>query len=118
MQNSTTYTAIIGAALRKARERGDREQSEIAASLGLTQSSYSRIESGQTSITMVQLSRICQVLDIRPEMFVGEVERVKLGLIHQGVTVHTDKQSAIGDGVTNVLLGAALLAVITQLIRN
>ena len=118
IQHITTYNGIIGAVLRSRREQIGLEQSQIAQRLGLTQSSYSRIESGKTSLTLIQLADIAPKIGLNPQDFIAQVESIKLNMQHQGIDVSRDKDPILGKGVTNILIGAALLAVVTQMIRK
>lgn len=118
IQHITTYNGIVGAVLRQRREQMGLEQSQIAQKLGLTQSSYSRIESGKTSLTLVHLSDIAPHFGLSPQSLVAQVESIKLDMQRQGITVSPEKEPGLGDGVTNVLIGAALLTLVTQMLRN
>jgi len=114
----TTYNGIVGAVLRQRREQMGLEQSQIAQRLGLTQSSYSRIESGKTSLTLLQLSDMAQHFGMNPHGFVAQVEHIKIDMQRQGIEVSPEKAPGLGEGVTNLLIGATLLAVVTQMMRN
>ena len=52
--------------LRKARMKKKLSQENIADHLGITQSSYAKIEKGQTHLTLHNLLKICGCLDINP----------------------------------------------------
>jgi len=114
----TTYNGIVGAVLRRRREQIGLDQAELAKRLGFTQSSYSRIESGKTSLTLMQLNDIAPHLSLDSESFIRQVESIKLNLARQGVNVSRKKEPGLGEGVTNLLIGATLLAIVTQMMRN
>lgn len=118
IQHITTYNGIVGAVLRGRREQMGLEQAQIAQRLGLTQSSYSRIESGKTSLTLVQLSDMAPHFGLNPHSFIAQVERIKSDMERQGIVVSPDKEPGLGEGVTNILIGATLLAVVSQMLRK
>jgi len=118
IQHVTTYNGIIGAVLRGHREQLGLEQAQIAQRLGLTQSSYSRIENGKTSLTLVQLSNMAPTFKLTPNSFIAQVENIKLNMERQGIAVTPEKESGLGEGITNILIGAALLAIVTQMMRK
>ena len=114
----TTYNNIVGAVLRGRREEIGLEQADLANRLQLTQSSYSRIENGKTSLTLIQLNNIAPHLRLTPQTFMAQVESVKSNMERQGIEVSPNKSASIGEGITNLLLGAALLTLVTQMIRK
>jgi len=118
IHNVTTYNGIIGALLRRRREQLGLEQGTISQKIGLTQSSYSRIESGKTSLTLAQLSAISPHYSVRPADFIDQVEQVKMNMKRQGIDVVEEPTTKVASGVTNILIGAALLAVVAQLIKK
>lgn len=116
--HSTTYNGIVGAVLRGRREFLKLEQADMAAQLGLTQSSYSRMENGKTSLTLVQLSGIAPILKFSSSEFLKHVEKIRSDMERQGISVSPEKEPIISEGITNILLGTALLAVVTQMMRR
>jgi transcriptional regulator with XRE-family HTH domain len=52
--------------LRKARVKKKLSQENLADYLGMTQSSYAKIEKGQTHLTLNNLFKICKCLEIDP----------------------------------------------------
>lgn len=106
-----TYTALLGQILQHHRQRLGLQQSDVAAVLGILQPAYSRIEKGDTSITVAQLRIVARKLRMAPAQIIHETEQWVQQLRTQGVTVTDDKevpQAAllIGLGV----LAAALIA--------
>ena len=118
IHNVTTYNGIIGALLRRRREQLGLEQGTISQKIGLTQSSYSRIESGKTSLTLAQLSAISPHYSVRPADFIDQAEQVKMNMKRQGIDVVEEPTTKVASGVTNILIGAALLAVVAQLVKK
>lgn len=97
------YNALIGHILQKQREQLGRSQFEVAQSVGLTQSAYSRVESGQTALTVTLLRALANALGKTTDEILFEADSLEKALIKQGVGVPMDKPS------DNVELKAALL---------
>jgi transcriptional regulator with XRE-family HTH domain len=116
LQPETTYPAILGRVLTEMRSRLGVDQAELASRLGLNQSSWSRIERGETAVNIEQLTQIAEVLRVRPGTIVADADRAKDVLEKQGVKVHRmrvsmNKDSGQQTGKTNgmAMLGAAAL---------
>ena len=90
----------------------------MAKKVDLTQPSYSRIESGKTSLTLVQLNDFAPYFKLTPLSFISHVENIKNDMVRQGINVSPKKVPNMGEGVTNLLIGAALLAIVTQMMKR
>jgi transcriptional regulator with XRE-family HTH domain len=64
----------LGKKIKEARLVKDICQEYMAIQLGITQAAYSKIENGQTQITVVRLLDICRILEIDPRITIEEVE--------------------------------------------
>lgn len=106
-----TYTALLGQILQHHRQRLGLQQSDVAAALGILQPAYSRIEKGDTSITVAQLRIVARRLGMKPGQIIFDAEQWAQNLQRQGVTVTDEKevpQAALLIGLG--ILAAALLA--------
>lgn len=56
----------VGTKIRKLRELKDYTQEYMASSLGITQSTYAKIEKNETPISLSRLDEIAKVLEIDP----------------------------------------------------
>ena len=56
----------IGVKIRKMRELRNLTQDFMAKGLGITQETYSRLETGQTKINMKRIEDIAKILDVDP----------------------------------------------------
>src|SRR4051812_48990410 len=65
----------LGGMLRVARERSGLRQVEVADALGVPQSVVSKYESGERGVDVVELIRICHVLQLDPSEVVRRIER-------------------------------------------
>jgi transcriptional regulator with XRE-family HTH domain len=64
----------LGKKIKEARLMKDICQEYMAVQLGITQAAYSKIENGQTQITVVRLLNICRILEIDPKVAIEEQE--------------------------------------------
>lgn len=104
------YSALLGYVLKQHRLRKQVDQQSIAAALGLSQSAYSRIESGDTNLSAWQLRLCASQLGLRPSQLLAEVEARESLLATQGVSVVAEKRA----NPAAVLLGLALLAALVS----
>lgn len=72
----------IGQKIRKVRESQDLSQEYVATQLGMSQSAYSRIESGETSIDFPRLEEIAKVLKARAVDIVTYGENQVFNVMH------------------------------------
>lgn len=104
------YSALIGQLLKAYRVRGGVHQETLAVALGLSQSAYSRLESGDTNITAWQL-RVCAAqLGLVPSRILAEVEAYEGSLRAQGVKVVAEKKTNPVAALVGLALLAALLS--------
>lgn len=75
MKKSQENTALIGNKIRHIRELKDYTQEFLAETLQISQSSYARIETGTTDLTITRLYQISDVLGVTPSEFLGFDER-------------------------------------------
>lgn len=105
----TTYPAIVGRVLASTREVFPLEQSELAARLGINQSTWSRIERGETALTVEQLAKAATALGTTAGRILIDADNAVEGLREQGVKVHFGRpKGAAKTGMA--LIGLAALA--------
>lgn len=109
-----TYTALLGQVLQFHRQRAGLQQNDVASALGILQPAYSRIEKGDTAMTVAQLRIVARSLGMAPAQILHEVEQWVQQLRIQGVHVTDEKEVPkaallIGLGI----LAAAMLAIST-----
>jgi transcriptional regulator with XRE-family HTH domain len=105
------YTTLVGRLLQHYRQQRGLQQADVAAALGILQPAYSRIEKGDTSITVTQLRIVARALNMRASRILDEADRWTQTLRTQGVMVTDEKevpQAALLVGLG--ILAAALLA--------
>ena len=103
------YSALVGKILTQQRERQSIKQGELAAVLGLSQSAYSRLESGDSVLNVSQLRNACGHLKIMPSFVLDLADQYEAQLRRQGVDIILEKPTnpaaiAIGLGLLAALL--------------
>lgn len=104
-----TYPALVGKVLAHRRKTLNIEQGKVAADLGLSQSAYSRLESGESVLNVSQLHNVAGQLGMRPAQVLSLADRYAAQLEQQGVNIIAEKQNnsaaiAIGLGLLAALL--------------
>jgi transcriptional regulator with XRE-family HTH domain len=102
------YTALVGQVLLRHRGRMELDQNDLAEALNASQSAYSRIEQGDTTISISQLRVIARRLRIRPGDILSEADGLAEQLRAQGVDVSDEK----GINPAAVMIGLGILAAI------
>ncbi len=103
----TTYSRIVGAIIVALRKDAKIEQEEMANELSLSQSAWSRVETGTTQITVAQLAQAARVLKKRPWEILRRVDVLVEQVERAGVAV----EDRIDEQMSNVaiIIGAAAL---------
>jgi transcriptional regulator with XRE-family HTH domain len=104
---ATTYPSIVGKVLTDFRSQRGMQQKDMAAAVGLTQATWSRIESGQTSVTLEHLRSAAKTLEMSPSQILALADQTELEAQFSGVSVVETKSSDIHPGLV-LLAGAAL----------
>jgi transcriptional regulator with XRE-family HTH domain len=105
------YSALIGGVVQNQRKFIGLAQGELARQLGFSQSAYSRIESGDTVMSVTQLRQIASLIGTSAQNILNQADAIAFQLHSQGVQVtHEKKGNSAAILVGLGLLGAALLA--------
>lgn len=117
LKPATTYPAIIGNILSQLRNERGLDQAQLAQIVGVTQSTWSRIERGLSGLTVDQLAAAAQALDVKPEQILTWADQATGRLAKQGVKVELKRTSSdLGPGL--VLIGAAALGLLLAAILS
>lgn len=117
LKPATTYPAVLGKVLSYLRAQKGLDQARLAQAAGITQSTWSRIENGQSALTVDQLARAATVLRIRTEQILALANQSVENLERQGIRVELKRPSeAVSEGL--VLISAAALAVLLVVILS
>lgn len=107
MQPETSYPAILGRILEYFRKDIGLDQKDVADRLGITQSAWSRIERGQSGISMEQLLKVSEILGTQPHKIIADTDKASSKLEQDGITVHPNVISKPNN--TMAMLGLAAL---------
>jgi len=104
----TTYQAIVGEVIVQHRKTKKLNQDDLAQKAGMSQSAWSRVEKGETSLSLEQLAKVSHALNLKPHELIAEADKVREELEKNKVKVADNKSEAAGW----LLLGAAAIALI------
>jgi len=121
--NQTTYSAVLGVVLTNARKERSIEQGEMAKRMGLSQASYSRLESGKSSLSVDQLYMAAGALRVKPEEITARLNNTITQLRESDVKVvplirGNATGAKEGNEVGALVAGAALGALVFGLFSN
>lgn len=101
-----TYPALVGKTLAQQREARGIKQGDLAIALGMSQSAYSRLESGESVLNLSQLRNVAAQLGLQPAYVLKLADQYEGQLRQQGVDVLSEKQ----DNSAAIAIGLGLLA--------
>ena len=108
------YTALVGQVVANQRERLRLQQGALAAALGLSQSAYSRIETGDTTMSMSQLNALSQHLRILPSEILRRADALVIQLQAQGVEIISERPTDRAPLLIGLGILAALMLSVSQ----
>jgi transcriptional regulator with XRE-family HTH domain len=100
------YPVLVGQIVQAHRNRLGLHQSQVASAMGLSRSAYSRIETGDTSMSLSQLRPLARSLGFASSQLLAEVDNYANQLEAGGVSVPDVK--AVNPAA--LLIGLGLLA--------
>jgi len=106
-----TYAVLVGRIVEHFRKQAKMHQETMANAIGVSQSAYSRLEQGQSGMSVTQLWMIAVQLKTTPAALLHHTEQYANQLRAQGVEITSDKAESPAGGVL-IALGilAALIA--------
>ena len=107
-----TYSGVLGAVLARHRDARGLTQGQLAEAVGLSQSAWSRVENGATSMTADQLALAAAALRSSPGALVADADATAASLRRRGVDVVPSRADKALDGAVVVLGLAALLSLV------
>lgn len=115
----TTFPAVLGAVLVKLRTEKGMKQGDLAAAIGLGASTWSRIEKGDSGLSIDQLRLVAKALDVTPGLILEMVETAEKEVADHGIRIEPSWSSLIPAlGLAVPLLGPALSVLIAVAITN
>ncbi len=128
-QGNTTYPALVGNVLAQLRKEKGIGQAEFGALVGIGQSTWSRIEKGESALTIEQLAKAAFHLDLAPHEFLAVVDGARDNLEGQGIGTLLDRIGAnnmallgsipiVGPSLTAVLSGVSTYRQYSEIFRK
>jgi len=108
LRTVTSYPAIVGQVLSELRRRSGIDQAELANSVGVTQSTWSRIENGASALTIEQLAIAADALGVKRSEILELADQSVNELKSRGIEIE-DKRISGGLDKGLVILGAAAI---------
>ena len=112
MQPSTTYVALVGTVIARLRRLANLQQAVLAAQVGVNQSSWSKIERGETAISVEYLAMLAPVLKVRPAEVLAAVDRTVAHAEAQGIVVLAFRGDLSAEALQGQLSSRALVALV------
>lgn len=115
MKSETTYQAVLGRLIAQKRQEKQMDQGEMAEAVGVSRSTWSRIEAGESALNMDQLAKAAKKLGLSLGALMIEADEIAVALRKQDVEVldGRDQTSAARFGktaaATVAFLGGAVL---------
>lgn len=117
----TTYPAVVGAFVATKRKERGFSQGEIAEKVGLTISTWSRIENGETALTIEQLAQVAHALSMTPGELMVTIDGIMIELSKKGIGTNIERVSSdaivasgsiplVGSGLTSAISSTTVVA--------
>jgi transcriptional regulator with XRE-family HTH domain len=117
LRPETTYQAVVGRVIVKIRKDLNKDQNALADAVGVNQSTWSRIERGDSPLSIDQLALAAGFMGIQPSIILQEAEIARKELEQQGVIVQLNKRQEreknsgiafLGGAALGALIGSAI----------
>lgn len=109
-QPEVPYSALVGQVIKQARVEQGGQQLDMANLLGLSQSAYSRLESGDSMFSVWQMRECAKLLNMAPSEVLRRVELLEQQLSTQDVPIVEAKKANPAGALVGIALLLALLA--------
>jgi transcriptional regulator with XRE-family HTH domain len=104
------YPALVGQVVKHYRSRAGIDQAQMAEHMALSQSAYSRIESGDTTMNVWQLRTCCERLSVTPAQLLADVQLKEEQLRLQNVAIVQEKRANPAAAIIGIAILGAILA--------
>lgn len=114
MKNVTTYQAVLGRLIVQKRQEKQMDQEALARRVGVSRSTWSRIEAGSSALNMDQLAKAADALDVPLGTLMTEADEIVRELRKLDVEVNIGRDRAVSNlpwarGAAVAFLGGAVL---------
>ena len=120
----TTISAVLGVVLTNLRKEQSIEQAEMAARMGLSQASYSRLETGKATFSVDQMYQAANALAVSSEEISRRLNQAIVSLeannfsVEPQVRGNTSQARKDKSRVGPFVVGAALGALLFRILSN
>ncbi len=118
MQAETSYPAIVGRIIEYLRKEKGLKQETVATKLKLKQATWSRIERGQSGISLEQLSNVSDLLGTTPHQIIKNADYAKDALSNQGIKVHPQIIAKPSNNMALIGLIALSAMILTAILKK
>lgn len=101
-----TYPALVGKVLIAQREFKGLTQGALASLIGLSQPAYSRLEAGESALSVTQLHKLAEVFGVPTASLLAQADQLEFQMTASGVKVLHEKP----DNPAALAIGLGLLA--------
>lgn len=115
---SISRAAVLGQVLAYHRKAKGFQQAEVAARVGVTQATWSRIERGSIGISVEQLNLAAQCLGMPPWTILEEANRAFIHIEKQKVELRARTDATAGLLAIGLLAGAALGLLVAEALKK
>lgn len=105
---ATSYPTIIGGLIGQMRKDRNISQADFAAQLGIGQSTWSKIEKGNSGLSFEQLVQAAKLLGVDASDLVSRTEDIAADLARKNIEVNSTRPQQ--PSTAAIFLGAAALA--------
>ncbi len=114
----TTYPAIVGGVLTQIRNQAALRQEDVAKAVGVTQTTWSRVETGQSSLTVEHLRLASYALGRTPHDVLHLAEQATANLQTQGIDIKSTRNEIDMTTAVAIIATVALVAMIATAITK
>ncbi len=125
MSQQTSFSAVLGVVIANHRKLKMIDQAPFAARMGLSQASYSRLESGKAVFSIEHLYQVAEILEVSAQQLLEEVDRYRASLQREHIQVQPavranssqakeQEGAGLGTFVAGAALGALIMSALTR----
>lgn len=118
IQSVTKYSQVVARVVGQLRHAQNFDQKQFAEALGVSPSTWSRAEGGQTGLSIDQLAGAARVLKTTPAQIIQYADGAAEQLRRKGITVLAGREAGTDDQAFAYLGAAALGAFIAAILAK
>lgn len=112
-----SYASVVGKVIAQLRSEKGLDQVGMANAVGIGQSTWSRLENGDSALSIDQLSKVAELLGVEPSQILIKADQVVSQLKADQVSVVSDRLNKNVSGA-NLLFGAALALLVLKALKK